>query len=225
MTAGRNLARRPASARGIGASAIAIAGALLCSCSAPPTAPASDPAVTVPAAQACLGDTDKPTDKPLSSAAANARTSALSPTVVTGAGYSWTGGDTVYSLQAITDFPVPAGVVAATDDVVLASYSVTTTYPGGWNPSQSLQATAFSSEDGTQLLTRSCPSQAAPILEAMRAAGHVPLPDHIPAGQTVTGWAAFVIPRTVTDLTMRVQHVSPEGGGATSYPLLHIPHP
>jgi hypothetical protein len=224
MTAGRKLTRRPASARGT-AAAIAIAGAVLCSCTTPSNAPASDSAVTVPAAQACIGDTDRPTDQPLSNAATEARTSALSPTAVTGAGYSWSGGDTVYSLQAITEFPVPAGVVATTDDVVLASYSVTTTYPGGWNPSQSLQATAFSAEHGTRRLTRSCPSQSAPILDAMRAAGHVPLPDHIAAGQTVTGWAAFVVPRTVTDLTMRVQHVSPGGGGAASYPLLHIPHP
>ena len=225
MSAGPNIARRPASARGIGAAAIAITAALLCSCSAPSPTPASDPAVTVPAAQACIGATDKPTDQPLSNAATDARTSALSLAVVAGAGYSWSGGDSVYSLQAITDFPVPAGVVAATDDVVLASYSVTTTYPGGWNLSQSLQATAFWTDNGTRRLTRACPTQIIPILDAMRTTGHVPLPEHIGPGHTVTGWAAFVVPRAVTDLSMRVQHVDPGGGGADSYPLLHIPHP
>jgi hypothetical protein len=39
--------------------------------------------------------------------------------------------DTVTGQQAILDFPVSAGVVAATDAVVLASFTVATTDPAG----------------------------------------------------------------------------------------------
>lgn len=202
------------------ASVVGVAGAVLCGCATPgPTG--FDARGPAPSVNACVTGTEDAAEQPLTSPA---HASALSPAVVAAPGYFGYGGDSVTPRQAILDFPVPAGVVDAGDDVVVASYTVSTSHPGGWHLSRSLQMIGFWTEDGVHRFTRSCANQSAPMLEAMRAAGHDALPEYIGPGRTVTGWAAFTVPRTVTDITVRMQHRDPDGGGSASSPLLHIPH-
>lgn len=206
---------------------IGLAAAVLSGCSASPPPPSAagpnSPAVPPPD-DACLSPRDKTPGEPLTTPAFS---SALSADPVPMNTFLRTGGDTVTGHRAILDFPAPGESTAADEDnpgvtVVLLSFTVNTTDPGGWQQSRSLSVVSFGSEHGATRSERRCPDHSTDLLAAMRAAGHTPLPDRVAPGQTASGWVAFTVLRDSTDLTLSVRHMDPSGGYTSGdSPLLH----
>lgn len=186
-------------------------------CSTPATTPAPAPP---PPGDACVATRDIGVDAPLTSIPT---ATAFSATPVPMPWFMRTGGDTITGLRTILDFPVDPQVIAPDQAVVLASFTVTTTDPGGWRLSRSFDAVTFGDQDGARLSQQSCPAHDPGVLAAMRAAGHEPLPERIDAGHTATGWVAFVVPRSSTAINVWMRHLYPDGGYAgAEAPLLHI---
>lgn len=117
-------------------------------------------------------------------------------------------GDMVHANAAILDAvgvaPAPTAAAGSGEVVALLSFTVKITAPGGWDPSSSLMLIPYERTNGTTLTAMRpiCPDQDQDVLAAMGATGHPPLPPRIEPGQTVTGWAAFRIPRDSSALTL-----------------------
>lgn len=133
-----------------------------------------------------------------------------------------TANEQVRAPQAILDFPQTEITDPAQNAVVLVSTTVFTTDPAGWQLDRSLAVIAFHDVGtGSQERTGICPLDPARIAGILRATGREALPARIEPGQTASGWVAFVVPRTATVLTLRLQRLDPDGGyAAASYPLL-----
>ena len=194
---------------------VALAAAAACSTPATTPTPSSSPP-----SDACVSTRNVGVDAPLTS------TPTATVFSATPAPMSWfmrTGGDTITGLQTILDFPVTAQVVAPDQAVVLASFTVSTTAPAGWQLSRSFDAVTFRTQDGAQLSQQSCPAHDPGVLAAMRAAGREPLPERIADGHTATGWVAFVVPRSSTAINLWMRHLDLDGGYAgAEAPLLHV---
>lgn len=143
--------------------------------------------------------------------------------------------DQVEAPQAILDFPQMAITDLNKNMVVLVLTKVFTDEPAGWDLNRSMAIVAFepagpdhAPADGAGGLARTgiCPLGPAEVAGVLRATGREPLPAHVSAGQTAEGWVAFVVPRTSTVLTLRLQRLDPDGGyAAASYPLFARPAP
>jgi hypothetical protein len=207
---------------------VGLAAAVLGGCSAAPAPSAAGPAAPAvpPPDDACLSPHDlTPGVTPGEPMTAPAYSSMLSPNPVPMSTFLRTSGDTVTGHQAILDFSIPGESAAAAEapspeTVVLLSFTVTTTDPGGWQMSRSLSVVAFEHDQLGTLSQRRCPDHT--LVAAMCATGHTPLPEHVAPGQTASGWVAFTVPRASTDLTLSVRHLDPDGGYANAdSPLLH----
>lgn len=197
------------------AALVALAAAAGCSIPAPSSAPSPPPP-----SDACVSTRNLSPETPLTSTPA---ATAFSASAVPLSSFMRTGADTITGQQTILDFPTPTQVVAPDQAVVLASFTVNTTDPNGWQLSRSFDAVTFWTVDGVQLSQQSCPDHTGAVLAAMRAAGHEPLPERIEAGHTATGWVAFVVPRSSTAINLWMRHLDPDGGYAgAEASLLHI---
>lgn len=136
-------------------------------------------------------------------------------------------GDDVRAQEVITDFPRTQIADPARDAVVLVSFTVRTTSPGGWELGKSMGILAFEDLGERGVLWKPvCPANPAEVGEQLRAGGHEPLPARIEPGQTASGWVAFVVPRTTTAMTLRLQQARPDGGwSASESPLMLRPTP
>lgn len=210
---------------------LACAGAVLVSvagCAA--ATPRPDPAEVVkPADRSCW-----PSERGFTSAqpylAAPGIASGFSPAPVKAHAGLAEEGDDITGHELITDFPLPPNTSIADparEAVVAVSFTVRTTDPRGWELGKSMGLLAFEDlgERG-QLWKPICPAKPTEVGEALRASGREPLPAHIGPGQSVTGWVAFLVPRSTQALTLRLQHIRPDGGwSATSGPLMALPNP
>ena len=202
---------------------VVISVVIAVSLSACSTPVGGDGAPSLPAGAACISKTHPNSDGPLTTPAHG---SAFSPALVPMTAYMRTGGDTVTGQQAILDFPVASTVASADQAVVLSSFTVDTTDPGGWQLSRSLMVVAFRTQDGTRYSEPGCALQTPEVQAAMRAAGRQPLPERIEPGHSATGWVAFAVPRAATDVTLWMRHLDADGGYAGSAtPLLHVGSP
>lgn len=136
-------------------------------------------------------------------------------------------GDDVQAQEVITDFPQTQLADPARDTVVLVSFTVRTTSPGGWELGKSMGILAFEDLGERGVLWKPvCPAKPADVGALLRAGGHEPLPARIEPGQTATGWAAFVVPRATTAMTLRLQQIRSDGSwSASESPLMLRPAP
>lgn len=137
--------------------------------------------------------------------------------------------DKVLADAVVLDFPQTELADPAQAALVLASTTVSTSDPGGWELGKSMAVITFEDTGGGNGgLARGavCPLAPAAVAATLRATGREPLPARVEPGQTAHGWVAFVVPRTARVLNLRLQRLDPEGGyGAASYPLLNRPAP
>jgi hypothetical protein len=156
---------------------------------------------------------------------AGAVTSTLSATPVRLTGAVSTAGSRIAERTAITDFPAPAATATPRQTIVLLEYTVHSAAPEGWAPGNSLALFASKRlREGFTMTSVICPldlsaTQGSVLGAAMRAAGHVPLPDLVRRGQTATGWVAFRIQRTFSALTLREQIRNGDGYSGGDSPL------
>lgn len=136
-------------------------------------------------------------------------------------------GDDVQAHEVITDFPRTQLADPARDTVVLVSFTVRTTSPGGWELGKSMGILAFEDLGERGVLWKPvCPANPTEVGAPLRAGGREPLPARIEPGQTASGWVAFVVPRATTAMTLRLQRVRPGGGwSASESPLMLRPTP
>jgi hypothetical protein len=167
---------------------------------------------------------EQPTDQPWCQAANHLQeplpgapmTSRFDATPVPLTGSVATSGIEVTEREAILDFPTPPAARPDPDSaIVLLTYRVNVGRPQGWSPGRSIALIAFEQPDPKTLKSGAlCPIDTPAIRAAMRAAGHTPLPDPIPAGSTVTGSVAIAVPRHGTDaLTLSEQLPYPDDVG------------
>lgn len=218
--------RRVSKCAGIACATAVLVG--VAGCGTVALAPA-DPAPATPADRSCWPQGRYSNEEPFQDSSVTAGFSAV-PGKASG-GLS-DDRDAVEAQEVITDFPQPPNAQVtdpAQNAVVLVSFKVKTTHPAGWEPGKSVVVIAYEDlgERGT-LWKPICPANPSEVADLIRAGGREPLPARVEPGQSATGWAAFIVPRTSTALTLRVQRIDPTqstwSGGPLMRPATPAPH-
>jgi hypothetical protein len=169
---------------------------------------------------------DAPLPEPL---AGDPDTTRLSADPVRLGGSVSSGGTQIEEKSVITDFPGPSWFSARGQSIVLLEYTIQSGATESWAPGYSLALLVYQRlYDGPTMATAICPLDLSIIensrlADAMQRAGHQPLPEVVGRGQTLSGWVAFLIPRSVTAVTLREEIRFPGGSSGGDSALYRTP--